>query len=223
MKLQYHGHQPVELMPGKVVILQIENPSVNTELIQGLQGYNDCLRMIDDEYQELNLSKVMKWEGDLVLNPTKLDSYQTSLDKMIVKNLSIEKRDRMNDLAREIYSEMQDSLFEFDVPLEVRYDESLLRLYKYAKIKYLTQVIRQPYGIIETNLKLHLELKDCQVLGYCNVANYLLSEQIQEFATLVEKTELTVLLVEFSEKRETLQQLKQDIYRIDRDFVDWHE
>ena len=60
--------------------------------------------MIDDEYQELNLSKVMKWEGDLVLNPTKLDSYQTSLDKMIVKNLSIEKQDRMNDLAREIYS-----------------------------------------------------------------------------------------------------------------------
>ncbi|WP_262335962.1 type II-A CRISPR-associated protein Csn2 [Limosilactobacillus fermentum] len=178
MKLQYHGHQPVELMPGKVVILQIENPSVNTELIQGLQGYNDCLRMIDDEYQELNLSKVMKWEGDLVLNPTKLDSYQTALDKMIVKNLSIQKRDRMNDLAREVFSEMQDSLFEFDLPLEVRYDESLLRLYKYAKIKYLTQVIRQPYGIIETDLKLHLELKDCQVLGYCNVANYLLPEQI---------------------------------------------
>ncbi|AOR75115.1 hypothetical protein LACFE_CDS1671 [Limosilactobacillus fermentum] len=46
---------------------------------------------------------------------------------------------------------------------------------------------------------------------------------MQEFATLVEKTELAVLLVEFSEKRETLQQLKQDIYRIDRDFVDWHE
>ena len=74
--------------------------------------------MIDDEYQELNLSKVMKWEGDLVLNPTKLDSYQTSLDKMIVKNLSIEKQDRMNDLAREIYSEMQDSLFEFDLPVK---------------------------------------------------------------------------------------------------------
>lgn len=195
MRLQYHGHQPIELTPGKVVILQIENPSVNTELIQGLQGYNDCLRMIDDEYQELNLSKVMKWEGDLVLNPTKLDSYQTSLDKMIVKNLSIEKRDRMNNLAREVFSEMQDSLFEFDLPLEARYDESLLRLYKYAKIKYLTQVIRQPYGIIETDLKLHLELKDCQVLGYCNVANYLLPEQIQEFATLVEKTELAVLLV----------------------------
>lgn len=129
MRLQYHGHQPIELTPGKVVILQIENPSVNTELIQGLQGYNDCLRMIDDEYQELNLSKVMKWEGDLVLNPTKLDSYQTSLDKMIVKNLSIEKRDRMNNLAREVFSEMQDSLFEFDLPLEARYDESLLRLW----------------------------------------------------------------------------------------------
>lgn len=134
MKLQYHGHQPIEMTPGKVVILQIENPSVNTELIQGLQGYNDCLRMIDDEYQELNLSKVMKWEGDLVLNPTKLDSYQTALDKMIVKNLSIQKRDRMNDLARGVFSEMQDSLFEFDLPLEVRYDESLLRLYKYAKL-----------------------------------------------------------------------------------------
>ena len=75
---------------------------------------------------------------------------------------------------------------------------------------------------METDFKLHLELNDCQVLGYCNVANYLLPEQIQEFATLVQDTNVAVLLVEFSEKRETLQQLKQEIYRIDRDFDDWH-
>jgi CRISPR type II-A-associated protein Csn2 len=222
MKLQYHGHDAIELSGGKVTILQIESPGVNTDFIQGMQGHNDSIRLLDDDYQELNMSRCVKWEGDLILNPEKLGSYQTALDKRIVQELSVTQREAMNELARQVFSEIQESLFEFDLPLEVRYDENLQRLYKYSRIQYLPQAINKPYGIMETDFKLHLELNDCQVLGYCNVANYLLPEQIQEFATLVQDTNVAVLLVEFSEKRETLQQLKQEIYRIDRDFDDWH-
>ncbi len=55
MKLVYKGHPPVQIDKGKFTVLATNNRKTYFELIRGLQGFNDRLTILDDDYQDLDL------------------------------------------------------------------------------------------------------------------------------------------------------------------------
>ena len=81
MNLIYAAHQPMELENGRVTVLMTNNQNVYFEMAQALAGKNDLLRLIDDDFSELNLSTALCWDADLSSAPDLMDRYGSALIK----------------------------------------------------------------------------------------------------------------------------------------------
>ena len=222
MNLIYAAHQPMELENGRVTVLMTNNQNVYFEMAQALAGKNDLLRLIDDDFSELNLSTALCWDADLSSAPDLMDRYGSALIKKISNELTVDQRQQLIAKQQELLTAIQDTLFSVDLPLEVSLDDGFQRLYKYARPRLISSANATPYDIIKNDLNIHLELNDCCVLAMKNIANFLLPEQFKAFLQLVEETGLAVFLLEFSEKQQRAYYQNSDVYWIDEDFVDWH-
>lgn len=221
MKLVYKGHQPVEIKSGKFTILATNNHNLYFELIRGLQGFNDKLMVVDDQYHSLEIEKAIDWDGDVVANNNLAENYSTEIVKSIIKNLTEDDRNVINMEARRLYSAVQETLFMTDLPLEVRFDGNIKRLLNYCRVNFSPLIQQNPYDIIKTDLKLHLECADSSCVGLSNVANYLSQDELKELQELNTELKIPVLLVEFTELSNRQYYGNADFYYIDKDFVDW--
>lgn len=221
MKLVYKGHQPIDISKGQFTVLATNNQSTYFELIRGLQGFNDKLMVVDDEYQSLEIEKAVDWDGDVIANDNLAGIYSTEIIKSIIKNLTEDARNEINAEARKLYSVIQETLFMTDLPLEVHFDGDIKRLLNYCRIKFSPLIRQSPYDIIKTDLKLHLECADSSCIGLSNVANYLSLDELRELQELNTELKIPVLLVEFTELENRQYYGNSDFYYIDRDFVDW--
>lgn len=221
MKFVYKGHQPVEIKNGRVSVLATNNQKIYLELIRGLQGINDSVMVVDDNYESLELINAIDWDGDIIANNNLYTKYSTEIIKTIIKNLTDEERSRLDSVARQLYSTIQEILFMTDLPLEVQYDGDIKRLINYCRIKFSTLIQQQPCDIIKTDLKLHLECNDSSCVGLNNVANYLSPAEFKELLQINAELQVPVLLIEFTELDNRKYYENVDFYFIDRDFVDW--
>ena len=55
MKMNYEGHKPLELLSGTITVLGTNNRSVYSDVILGLQGFNDKISFFDDDYQRIDM------------------------------------------------------------------------------------------------------------------------------------------------------------------------
>lgn len=221
MKLVYKGHPPVQIVAGKFTVMATNNRKTYFDLVRGLQGLNDSIKILDDDYQELEPEKALDWDGDLIANNNLAMTYSTEIIKSIIKNLTDAERTVIDEQVRALYSVIQETLFMTDLPLEVHYDGDVKRLLNYCKIKFSPSVQQSPYDIIKTDLKLHLECADSSCIGLSNVANYLTPEQFNELQQLNMELEIPVLLIEFTEMSNRKYYGDVEFYYIDQDFVDW--
>ncbi|MEE6726103.1 type II-A CRISPR-associated protein Csn2, partial [Pediococcus acidilactici] len=65
MKLMYRTHELVELKPQAITVLGTNNPTVYTDLVNGMQERNELILAFDENYKELEVSKVFDWVGDV--------------------------------------------------------------------------------------------------------------------------------------------------------------
>lgn len=221
MKIVYKGHHPVEVLNDKITVLATNNRSVYLELIRGLQGINDSVMAVDDEYQSLELDKAIDWDGDVVANNNLATNYSNEIIKSIIKSLTDQQRSNLDKAARQLYSSLQEILFMTDLPLEVQYDGDVKRLINYCRIKFSALIQQQPYDIIKTDLKLHLECGDSSCVGLSNVANYLSSTEFNDLLQVNAELKVPTLLVEFTELDNRKYYGNAEFYYIDKDFVDW--
>lgn len=221
MKLVYKGHQPVEISNEGVTIFATNNRTVYLDLIRGLQGLNEKVLVVNDNYEPLELQKAIDWDGDLIANDNLYSNYSTEITKSIIKNLTDDERKRIDDVARQLYSTIQEVLFMTDLPLEVQYDGDVKRLINYCRIRFSTLMQQHPYDIIKTDLKLHLECADDSCIGLSNVANYLSPTVFKELLQLDTELKVPLLLVEFTELDNRQYYQNAEFYYIDQDFVDW--
>lgn len=54
-----------------------------------MQGFNDRLTILDDDYQDLDPEKAIDWDGDLVANNNLATIYSTEIVKSIIPEMSI--------------------------------------------------------------------------------------------------------------------------------------
>lgn len=221
MKVVYNTHQPVEVTPGKITVLATSNQTVYFDLIRGMRDLNDQVMFIDDDLNSIQHSKAMDWDGDVIADMSLEKTYSAEIIKYIVDHLNDEERRGIDRSAQEFYTVIQDKLLMIDLPLEVQFDGDIKRMLKYAQVHFPKGINDDPYGIIETDLKIHLACDDDSIVGLTNVAHYLTPNQISDLVDINRHLQTKVLLIEFTESRNQNAYPNCDYYYIDQDFIDW--
>ncbi|WP_082619109.1 type II-A CRISPR-associated protein Csn2, partial [Ligilactobacillus acidipiscis] len=75
---------------------------------------------------------------------------------------------------------------------------------------------------IKTIIKIHkmCELKSCLVI--CNVAHYMVADQVKGLSEFLQDVIQPILLIEFTDMKQASFYSDCNFYYIDRDFVDWY-
>lgn len=222
MILNYEGHKPIDLKNGVVTVLGTNNRKVYSDVILGLQDYNDKIKFFDDNYDYVDTKKALDWDGDIVDSQNLISKYNTEIVNVVFKELTDEQRLTINKCETNLYTAIQNALLDLDLPIEVSYDGDLKKVLKESKIHLSHSLNMDPYAIIETDFKIHMECNDTSCIGLSNVANYLSQDQLQEIISLNKKLNTSALLVEFTEFSNKDFYQKCDYYYIDEDFIDWH-
>ncbi|WP_283580273.1 type II-A CRISPR-associated protein Csn2 [Ligilactobacillus aviarius] len=221
MKMNYEGHKPLELLSGTITVLGTNNRSVYSDVILGLQGFNDKISFFDDDYQRIDISKAMDWDGDIIDSQNLMSKYNTELVNALVASITDEQRNKINKCENDLYTAIQDAMLYMDLPLEVSYDGDLKKVFKNSKIHLAPSICMNPYVIIETDFKLHKECNDTSCIGLSNVANYLSQDQLREIIKLNAELKTSALIIEFIKLEDFNFYKNCDCYYIDEDFVDW--
>lgn len=221
MILSYKSHQAVRITPGKITIIGTDNPTVFTEIINGLQNFNDLLNLIDDSYNSLEISKNIDFDNEQVLTHKIYEKYSKDIISALLRNMTTSGQSKINKEAQKLYSIIQESLFMTDLPMEVNYDGDLKRLLNYCRLTGSLRNDLSPYDIIISDLKIHLECNMKSVSCFSNVANYLRQEEFSKLLSEVQMLNVPLLLVEFTEKSKRQFYKNTEFLFIDQDFVDW--
>lgn len=223
MNIIYGNHQAMSLSRGKVTVLMTNNQIVFSDVVKSLSGYGDkLLNLVDDEFDSLELKPTIAWDTELFTEVNSLAKYENALIKKICNNLTVDEKKLLILKQQELLTAIQDTLFSVDLPMEVTLGDDFQKVYKFAKPHIISSENGTPYDIIENDLQVHLELADCKILALKNVANFLTSDQFADFLQEVKESNLSVFLLEFSEKERRSYYKNADVYWIDEDFVDWH-
>lgn len=222
MKISYAGHQEIELNSKNPTVIATNNPTVYHDLVVGLSSFSDKVKVFDDNFELVEVKDVIDWQGDVGLSDGVSDKYNSGIFKQLEAVLTDDQRKSITDINNQLYTVVQQCLFMIDLPLEVTYDWDLKRPFKYCKIHFNTDAMQNPYAIIESIIKIHLECGLKSAVGLTNVAHYLNQQQFIDLSNLASSTGISTLLVEFTDMKSQELYTNCDFYYIDEDFVDWH-
>ncbi len=148
--------------------------------------------------------------------------YMPHILSSYLKNLDEENRNRVMKSFYNLEAALQDSLLLEDLPLVIDFDEDLKKLLKFAEIHIDNNMLVNPYGIIETVLKIYQTCNLKLVPVICNVAHYLEEQEWQELASLVTEMNLILVVIEFTTKESLTISKDIPFYYIDKDLIDWY-
>ncbi|MCT3542873.1 type II-A CRISPR-associated protein Csn2 [Lentilactobacillus buchneri] len=222
MKISYAGHQEIELNSKYLTVIATNNPTVYHDLVVGLGSFSDKIKVFDDNFESVEVKDAIDWQGDVGLSDGVSDKYNSGIFKQLEAVLTDDQRKSITDINNQLYTVVQQCLFMIDLPLEVTYDWDLKRLFKYCKIHFNADTMLNPYAIIESIIKIHLECGLKSTVGLTNVAHYLNQQQLIDLSKLTSSAGISTLLVEFTDMKSQELYTNCDFYYIDEDFVDWH-
>lgn len=221
MRLIYNGHKSVPLSPGEITVIATNTPIIFNEIMGSLNDFNESVKLVDDSYDSLEVSKTIDLDSELLMNRQLYEKYAKDIIKSEVDNMSLSYREKLNKEAQRLFTVLQESLFMTDLPIEVSYDGDLKRLLSYSRIKLPSEHEMQPYDIIVSDLKVHLECNLKSITCFCNVANYISKSEFCDLQAEVKSLNIPLLLIEFSEIDKRSFYKKSNFLFIDQDFIDW--
>lgn len=220
MKISYAAHKEIQINDQHPTVIATNNPTVYHDLIVGLGVFDDKVKMYDDSFNAVEIKDAVDWQGDVGLNGGVSEKYNSNILKQLETVLTDDQRKSITDINNQLYTLIQQCLFMIDLPLEVTYDWDLKKLFKYCKIHFNSQTMQNPYAIIESIIKIHLECGLKSAVGLTNVAHYLNQQQINDLSKLVSSTGISTILVAFTDLKSQELYTNCDFYYIDEDFVD---
>ena len=222
MKISYAAHKEIDLSSKKTTVIATNNPTVYHDFIVGLSSFNDKVKLFDDTFESVEVRDAIDWQGDVGLSDGVSEKYSSVIYKQLEAVLTDDQRTLITDINSRLYTLVQQCLFMIDLPLEVTYDWDLKKLFKYCRIHFNADTMQNPYAIIESIIKIHLECGLKSAVGLTNVAHYLNQQQLTDLSKLTSSTGISTLLVEFTDMKSQELYTNCDFYYIDEDFVDWH-
>lgn len=221
MNLTYFPFKPIVINQVKPTLIETNNQKVFTDLVTGLRGYTDSIKISSEDFELQDCEKVIKWIGDAFVSVDLNKTFQTQLQKQIAISLDDETRQKITELNNRLRSLIFDAIFSLDLPLQVNDEFDPIKLIKYCDISFVSALNSDPYGIIEALLKTASELKETKILVLTGVRNYLSVSQFNELVSLISTLDLNILFIEFSEMDNHEEFNKCRYYYVDQDFVDW--
>lgn len=222
MKISYSTHKPFEIEDGKINVIATNNPVVFQDIVQGFGEINDLINIFDSQYNQLEVQKGIDWLGDLMIHQDINKRYMPAIIKKLFVTMPDEQRNKIHQATLNLDNAMQESLYLANLPIKVTYNFDLKKSLKFTETHLEDVILRDPYDIIKTIVKIHemCELKTC--LTICNVAHYLVAEQITKLAAFLQDVMLPIILIEFTDKNKKSFYKDCNFYYIDEDFVDWY-
>lgn len=221
MNLTYFPFKPIVINTNKPTLIETSNQKVYTDLVSGLRGYTDSVKISDDNFEIEECEKAIQWIGDAFVDVDLNKMYQSQLQKQIVSKLDDASRQKLTEINSQLKSLIFDATFSLDLPLKVNDEFDPIKLVKYCEVSFVSALKQDPYGIIETVLKTASELKETKVLVLTSVKNYLSVSQFDELVSLIKSLDLNILFILFSEMDNHEEFDKCRYYYVDQDFVDW--
>ncbi|WP_268912514.1 type II-A CRISPR-associated protein Csn2 [Lentilactobacillus sp. SPB1-3] len=222
MKLSYATHQEVDVKVGKISVIATDNPVVYRDMVFGFRGKNDLLRVYDDQFEEQKIESTIDWLGDVADAEFDVKKYVTEISKTTMAGLTENNRNKTIEAIQNLYNVIQSDLFMVDLPLQVAVDLDLKRALTFCKVHFDEGVMNNPYGIIESVIKVHEECSIGNCVALTNVAHYLDAEQFKDLCALIKDSGLSMIIIEFTELEFQEFYKECDFTFIDQDFVDWH-
>ena len=109
-----------------------------------------------------------------------------------------------------------------DLPPEISFDTDLKKLFKFGGLHFNKTLTRDPYGIIETVLRIHDRLDLKSTVVFSNVAHYLDAEQFIEISKLCLELKKSIIFIEFCSHTDQVVYGDAKFSYIDEDLVDWY-
>jgi len=221
MNLTYYSFPPFSVTNSRVTVIDTAAQRVYRDLTLGLQDRADTIYLSDDNFEAVELSKGAKWYGDPLLTLDLNALFQRKLQARLIALLADEQVVQMADDLRKLLSQLLTDSYLMDVPLELPEIPELAKLVKFSNIQLTADLNDDSYAIIETLVKVLLELNDHKLIALTNVSHYLSSDQLQLLVRLMASADLPLLLIEFSPTKRTSYFKGCDYCFIDSDFVLW--
>lgn len=222
MIVTYESHKSFEIKESRINIIATSSPIVYRDLIEGLQDNNELVRSMTDDYETIPLNKALDWLGDPLISESLFQKYMTKVTSYVVEDLSADGRNRIITLYRDLLNAVQDELFMEDLPLEMSFDTDLKKLIKFGGLHFDKSLTKDPYGIIETVLRIHDRLNLKSIVAFSNVAHYLDRQQFNEISKLCLELNRAVIFVEFCSQKDLSVYGDAKLNYIDEDLVDWY-
>ncbi|GAK48675.1 putative CRISPR-associated protein [Secundilactobacillus oryzae JCM 18671] len=221
MKLTYFPYKPIEMTVDQPTILQTNNVAVMTDWVSGLRDLNDKIKLSDDSYNSVDISKGIHWIGDPFLQVDLNKVFEAPLQKRLVEVLDDDARSKLFELDKALKSAVFDASFSLNLPLAVGNDFDPLKMIKYSGIAFAEEIKSDPYDIIESVIKVAFQLKITKIITLVNVHNYLSVNQFHELVSVIKALDLTTLFIDFSESNhsELFDECRYSF--VDEDFIDW--
>ena len=221
MNVTYYSFPPFSVQPGKITVIDTGSQRVYRELTAGVQGKADTVKVSDDNFASVPAKRGAQWFGEPMVTLDLNELFQRKLQTKLVKLLADDQTVKLADGLRELLSQMLADSYLMDVPMELPTMPEIAKLVKFSGIQLAPDIQENPYGIIETLVKVLLELHDQHIIVLTNVSHYLQVSQLGMLVRFMANVDLPFLLIEFSATRRKDYFKECDYHYIDSDFVLW--
>lgn len=222
MILYYLSHKKMIMNGSGLKVIGTASTIAYSDIIESFQNKKHLLVSSDDNYDPLDIVKDYDFIGDPILNENVLDKYMPLILKKYIETLDEDNRNKIIKAYHNLESIIQDSLLLETLPLELDFSEDMKKFLKLENLHLDTNLLKEPYAIIETILNIHQMCDLDSVPVFCNVAHYLDKAQLVMLDDLLNSLNLRSVLIEFSDNKSTLFPERVDYYYIDEDLVDWY-
>ncbi|WP_276804352.1 type II-A CRISPR-associated protein Csn2 [Lactobacillus hominis] len=222
MILSYLSHKKMIMNGSGLKVIGTASTIAYSDIIESFQNKKHLLVSSDDNYDPLDIVKDYDFIGDPILNENVLDKYMPLILKKYIETLDEDNRNKIIKAYHNLESIIQDSLLLETLPLELDFSEDMKKFLKLENLHLDTNLLKEPYAIIETILNIHQMCDLDSVPVFCNVAHYLDKAQLVMLDDLLNSLNLRSVLIEFSDNKSTLFPERVDYYYIDEDLVDWY-
>ncbi|MHC9532593.1 type II-A CRISPR-associated protein Csn2 [Dellaglioa sp. L3N] len=220
MKITLYPYKPFEIENRKITVFSTSSAEVYTKMITGIKEEQDTIKVSDDQYELLEITKAIIFAGEIsTIDLNKL--FQSRLIKKIISDLSDDQRQKLAELDTEIRTAILDLTFMYDIALEVNQEWDVTRTIKFFNLTFSNVVQGNSYGIIESIILTASELNESKIIVLMNVSHYLSISQFNELVSLVATLDVKLFIIEFSEIIDAKKYQECRYYHIDSDYVEW--
>lgn len=221
MIIQIDGYQGFKINEHQTTIMGTNNYTFFKDLTASLRGYNESSLLYSDNYKTIQFEDNFDVDTSILYSRQLNDKYKSLLLKYVIKQLTDEEICEINIRLNQIEQYISSILFGHITDLEINRKGDVYNFFKYLNIQIPSFMSDEPYDIMETDVKLHKEIKINKILVFENVHNLLSYEQINQIIHLSNDLEVGLFLIEFTEKDSMKNYKNCDITYVDHDFIDW--